>query len=153
MKRIGGVLLLVLTFFAGWFINGWRIGSKIDALKSEYAIALQKSEHEARAKEQALQADHDANRKKHEEEIENAKNEIDQLRARISNGTVRLSVPATACTVSENSGAGIEQTRAELDPQTANDLVTVAADGDAAIRDLNQCIDQYNTVAKAHRPG
>ena len=140
--------MLVLTFFAGWVVNGWRIGSKIDALKSEYASALQKSEHEARAKEQALQADHDANRKKHEEEMKNAKNEIDQLRARISNGTVRLSVPTTACKVSENTGAGIEQTRAELDPQTADDLVAIAADGDAAIRDLNLCIDQYNAIAK-----
>lgn len=147
LKWIGGVLLFVMAFVAGWAANGWRIGSEVDRLKAQYATALQQSEQEARAKERALRADHDENQKKHEKEMQNAKMEMDKLRARIHRGAVRLSVPASACTVSDNPGTGDRETRAELDPTTADDLVAIAADGDNAVRELNLCIDQYNAVA------
>ena len=148
IKIIFAAIILGFGFCAGWLINGWRLNAKIEATAAEHVQALQRAEQEARAREQALQGAHNKLQAKHEKEKKNAETEIADLRKRIKSGAVRMSVPATACTVSENTGAGIEQTRAELDPQTADDLVTIAADGDAAIRDLNLCIDQYNAIAK-----
>ncbi|EEO27195.1 lysis system i-spanin subunit Rz [Oxalobacter paraformigenes] len=145
-KIINLVALFVVGFVAGWMVNGWRLNAQIEATEAEHAQALQKAEQVARAKEQAWQAAHDALAKKYEKEKENAKTEINRLRGRISAGTVRLSVPARGCAVSENTGTGTGETRAELDPETANDLISIASDGDAAIRELNLCIDKYNEL-------
>jgi prophage endopeptidase len=61
----------------------------------------------------------------------------------------RLYVPVTsnvgcAATTSNNG-----QARAELDGQTAEDLIRIVADGDRAIIELNSCIDRYNEVKEA----
>lgn len=145
-KIINLVALFVVGFVAGWMVNGWRLNAQIEATEAEHAQALQKAEQVARAKEQAWQAAHDALAKKYEKEKENAKTEINRLRGRISAGTVRLSVPARGCAVSSNPGTGAGETRAELDAQAADDLIAIAADGDAAIRELNLCIDKYNAL-------
>lgn len=145
-KLIIGIACLLAGLIAGWLANGWRLNAKIEATSAEHAKALQRAEQEARAKEQAWQAAHDALAKKYEKEKENAKTEINRLRGRISAGTVRLSVPARGCTVSSNPGTGAGETRAELDAQTADDLIAIAADGDAAIRELNLCIDKHNAL-------
>jgi hypothetical protein len=51
--------------------------------------------------------------------------------------------PAVGCATSTaNSG----QARAELDGQTAEDLIRIVADGDRAIIDLNSCIDRYEAI-------
>lgn len=145
-KLIIVIACLLVGLIAGWLANGWRLNAQIEATEAEHAQALQKAEQVARAKEQAWQAAHDALAKKYEKEKENAKTEINRLRGRISAGTVRLSVPARGCAVSENTGTGTGETRAELDPETANDLISIASDGDAAIRELNLCIDKYNEL-------
>lgn len=36
----------------------------------------------------------------------------------------------------------------ELDPSTSIELLSIAADGDAAIRDLNECLDSYEALRK-----
>lgn len=41
-------------------------------------------------------------------------------------------------------------TYAQLDPAAAADLATIPHEGDAAIRELNLCIAQYNQVKTAH---
>lgn len=90
--------------------------------------------------------------KKHETEVKNAKLENDRLRASLHNGTLRLSVPTRAlCATTDatNSGIKLAETRAELDAETADDLIAIATEGDDAIRDLNLCIDQYNAVESA----
>lgn len=137
---------LVTGIFLGWTINGWWSGNRIAKLEKDHAEAVLKAEQDARKKEQAMQAEHDALARKHEKEKKNAQTEINRLRGRIRAGTVRLSVPATACAVSQNPGTGIAETRAELDRKTADDLVAIAADGDEAIRKLNLCIDQYKAL-------
>lgn len=93
-----------------------------------------------------MQAEHDALARKHEKEKKNAQTEINRLRGRIRAGTVRLSVPARGCTVPGNTTNDAGETRAELDGKTAYDLISIAADGDAAIRELNLCIDQYKAL-------
>lgn len=137
---------LIAGLIAGWLANGWRLNEEIEATAAEHAQALQRAEQEARAKEQAWQSAHNELQAKYEEEKKDVESKIANLRRRVQSGAVRMSVPATACAVSQNPGTGAVQTRAELDGQTADDLITIAADGDAAIRELNLCIDKYNEL-------
>lgn len=137
---------LIAGLIAGWLANGWRLNEQIEATAAEHAQAIQRAEQEARAKEQAWQSAQNELQVKYEQEKKDAESEIADLRKRIRSGAVRLSIPATACTVSEGSRIGGAETRAELDGQTADDLIAIAADGDAAIRELNLCIDKYNAL-------
>ena len=137
---------LIAGVIAGWLANGWRLNEKIEATAAEHAQALQRAEQEARAKEQEWQSAHNELQAKYEEEKKDAESKIADLRRRVHSGAVRMSVNATACTVSKNPGTGTVETRAELDRQIADELVGIAADGDAAIRELNRCIDQYNAI-------
>jgi prophage endopeptidase len=64
---------------------------------------------------------------------------------------LRLSVKAPNCPVQATSDTPVAsgdsvQTSAELDRETAKSLVAITDDGDKAIRQLNACIDAYNTV-------
>lgn len=145
-KLIIGIACLLVGLIAGWIVNGWRLNEKIEATAAEHAQALQRAEQEARAKEQSWQSAHDELQAKYEEEKKDAESKIADLRRRVQSGAVRMSVNATACTVSTNTRTGIAETRAKLDGQTADDLITIAADGDAAIRELNLCIDKYNSL-------
>lgn len=145
-KLIIGIACLLSGLIAGWFANGWRLNARIEAAAAEHAQALQRAEQEARAKEQEWQAAQNELQAKYEQEKKNAESKIADLRRRVQSGNVRMSVPATACTVSKNPGTGIAETRAELDGQIADDLISIAADGDAAIRELNLCIDKYNKL-------
>ena len=79
---------------------------------------------------------------------ENAKAQITKLQSDVANGAVRLSIATRSVQTSENatSTTGGAETRAELDPEVANALITIASDGDKAIRSLNACIDIYNEV-------
>lgn len=145
-KLIIGIAGLIVGLIAGWFANGWRLNAQIEATAAEHAQALQKAEQEARAKEQAWQSAHNDLQAKYEQEKKDAESKIADLRRRVQSGTVRMSILATACAVSQNPGTGIAETRAELDPETAERILAVGRDGDEAIRDLNQCIDQYRAL-------
>lgn len=145
-KLIIGIACLLVGLIAGWLANGWRLNARIEATEAEHAQAIQRAEQEARAKEQAWQAAHNKLKAKYEEEKKDAESKIADLRRRVQSGAVRMSVNATACAVSKDPGTGAVQTRAELDGQAADDLIAIAADGDAAIRELNLCIDKYNEL-------
>lgn len=93
---------------------------------------------------------------RHHQEQTHAQAEIDRLRADVRTGTVRLSVPATATACPASPGpadtgpaTGPAPARTELDPATADALVAITSDGDNAIRDLNACIERYDTVRQA----
>jgi hypothetical protein len=58
----------------------------------------------------------------------------------------RLYVPVTTKGGCSPSATDNGQARAELDGQTAEDLIRLVAEGDRAIIDLNSCIDRYNQV-------
>ena len=145
-KLIIGIAGLIVGLIAGWFANGWRLNAQIEATAAEHAQAIQRAEQEARSKEQEWQSAHNELQARYEEEKKDAESKIADLRRRVQSGTVRLSVPATACAVSQNPGTGIAETRAELDGKTAERILSVGRDGDEAIRDLNLCIDQYKAL-------
>ena len=84
-----------------------------------------------------------------------AKIKENQLRADLNSGALKLRIPvkATACTsvsVSETttaaSGSDSGTTSAELDRSTSEALIAIAADGDAAIRKLNTCLEAYEKM-------
>lgn len=91
----------------------------------------------------------------HHKEQNDAKNNIDRLRAQLRTGAVRLSVPANpagnpaSSRDSATAGSPGTETRAELDRATAEALVTITADGDAAIIQLNAVIDAYEVIRTA----
>ena len=77
-----------------------------------------------------------------------------KLRADIATGERKLFIPVKAaeCAVSaatDTAAAGGDHSgtaSAELDRKTADDLVAIAAEGDAAIRKLNACIQTYEQM-------
>ena len=77
-----------------------------------------------------------------------AKAEITKLQSDVASGAVRLSIATRSVQVSTDSTptSGNTETRSELDPEVANALITIASDGDKAIRSLNACIDISNEV-------
>ena len=83
-----------------------------------------------------------------------AKSKEDKLRADIATGERRLFIPVKApeCSLSATSDSSIAagnnsgETSAELDRKTADDLVSITAEGDTAIRKLNACIQTYETM-------
>lgn len=77
------------------------------------------------------------------QEKQDAQTKINQLRADVTAGAVRLSVRASC---SASAAAGDSEARAELDPKVADDLIAITADGDQAIIELNSCIDFYNNL-------
>ena len=149
---IGGTLALLTGVFAGYWLCHlqWEASeSKMNAIQ-------------AREETQRLEKAMEENRNLHEtvsrmqirtkKENDDARRKNDVLLARIKRADVRVSVPARAC-VDNVSGSGHPgtddgETRAELDPAVVERILAVGRDGDTAIRNLNQCIDQYQAVAK-----
>ena len=149
---ITGTLALITGCLAGyWLCN----------LQWEAQDARTK-EMEAREETQRLEKAMEENRNLHEtvsqmqirakKENDDAKRENDLLLARIKRADVRVSIPARACSEnvpgSGHSGTDDGKTRAELDPTVVERILSVGRDGDTAIRNMNQCIDQYQALAK-----
>jgi len=77
-----------------------------------------------------------------------AKAEITKLQSDVASGAIRLSIATRSIQTSSDTAptSGNTEARSELDPEAANALITIASDGDKAIRSLNACIDIYNEV-------
>jgi hypothetical protein len=127
MLRNLGVFIacLVMTFFAGKYQARQEIQAEVDRIES-------KMQDEAATATAKL-----------EKEKQDALSKVNQLRADVATGALRLSVRASC---SATTAAGDSEARAELDPKAADDLIAIAADGDQAIIELNSCIDFYNNL-------
>lgn len=130
--------LLVAAFIAG----GYYARQETDAL----IVQAEEQVYQARLTSKLLLDSIETSIANYEEEAENAKKTIDQLRADVRNSNRRLSVAVRSCSQSNHPGTGSGQARAELDPAAAERIIAITEDGDAAIRKLNRCIDQYNLV-------
>lgn len=127
MLRNLGVFIACLTmaFFTGKYQERQEIKAEVTRIES------------------AMQDEAAATTAKLEKEKRDAELKVNQLRADVAAGAVRLSVRASC---SASTTAGDQQARAELDPKAADDLISIAADGDQAIIELNSCIDFYNNL-------
>lgn len=146
----------------GWTTQGWRKDASIAALqrhaatnKSNAATALAQATARVLTLERAAgaalaqRADHLTQEQTH------AKTERDRFNDDVRSGAVRLSIPVASgqCAATADSTAAASdrhQARAELDPATAAALDAIAGDGDDATRQLNACIDAYNTLRNTY---
>jgi len=119
------VACLLMAFFAGKYEERQAIKAEVERIES------------------SMRDEAAATTAKLEKEKRDAQTKVDQLRADVAAGAVRLSVRASC---SASTAAGDSEARAELDPKTADDLIAIAADGDQAIIELNSCIDFYNNL-------
>ena len=119
------VACLAMAFFAGKYQERQEIKAEVERIESSMRD-------EAAATTQKL-----------EKEKRDAEIKVNQLRADVASGALRLSVRASC---SAGASSGDSEARAELDSKTADDLIAIAADGDKAIIELNSCIDFYNNL-------
>jgi prophage endopeptidase len=168
MKRLcDGVLLLVAALLAFWLgsLQGRALGGAQEQVAAEqrerqvsarHTAAMQAANARYRRSEAELQARSTAATESLKRTLIDEKNQHDRLVADLRAGAFRLSVPIVA-SAGAACGAGLagdpattagdwRETRAELAPAAAEDLATIAADGNAAIAQLNACIDRYNDV-------
>ena len=127
MLRNLGIFIacLLMAFFAGKYQERQEIKAEVTRIDS------------------AMRDEAAATTAKLEKEKRDAEIKVNQLRADVAAGTVRLSVRASC---SASTATGDSEARAELDPKTADDLIAITAEGDQAIIELNSCIDFYNNL-------
>ena len=151
MRRI--VLAALIAFIIG-ALAGYRTGSAVSQAEHERYLARQARQENARLAE-VMESNrtlhHEISRLQATREKENrhAQEKYHALLARIARGDTRLSVPVRTAGGLSCSGRAADaagKTDAGLDPETARRMLSVGHDGDAAIRELNQCIDQYRAV-------
>jgi hypothetical protein len=144
-------LIAVVLAFVGAFFGGYYKGEQAEHDRQQLEIA--KLNEEARQKEQALVSAVHTTATQLVKVNNDAKIQIAKRDAAIASGALRLRVPVktTLCPISATTDAAPAprdsvQASAELDPETARRLVAITDQGDANTRQLNACIDAYNTV-------
>jgi type II secretory pathway pseudopilin PulG len=145
------VLLGILMAVVGSFGSGYYKGGEDENARQQLEIAALNAE--ARVKEQALITVVQTQSNKLQKANQDAKLAQQKRNADIDSGALRLRLPVKApvCPVQATADTPVAsgdsvQTSAELDGETAKSLVAITDDGDKAIRQLNACIDAYNTV-------
>lgn len=150
-----GITSAAIGFALGWCTQADRSNATIAKLQLQNAETAARALAQARTNEQKLQAEAEALSETYQKEQKNAQNTIEKLRADLRAGTLRLSVPHSGKAAAHpdpmpaDSAAQYPENRTRLDPETADALVAITADGDTAIRNLNRCIDQYTAIRKA----
>lgn len=145
--KLLGVVLAFLVFIGGYWKGTYDKGVSV-AL--EVAEANDKAR-QAEAQMAVVATTYATTLRKNET---NAQKKINDLRVAVASGERRLFLPTQApvCGVqastdaSPASGSDAGETRASLDREVADSLIAITAEGDTAIRKLNICIEQYNSV-------
>jgi len=145
------VLLGILITVVGAFGSGYYKGAEDENARQQLEIAALNAE--ARVKEQALITVVQTQSNKLQKANQDAKLAQQKRNLDIDSGALRLRLPVKApvCPVQATADTSVAsgdsvQTSAELDGETAKSLVAITDDGDKAIRQLNACIDAYNSV-------
>jgi len=146
------VWVVVLLSLLASFGAGYYKGGTDEFLKQQAEIA--RLNDEARQKEQALVTAVQTQTTQLVKAEQNAKLLSQKRNADIDSGALKLRIPvktASCPTLQATSDSPIAardsvQTDTELDRETAKALIAITDDGDKAIRQLNACIDAYNTV-------
>jgi hypothetical protein len=148
------VLLGILMAVVGSFGGGYLKGSNDEVTRQQLEIAALNAE--ARAKEQALISAIQTQSTKLQKANQDAKLAQQKRNSDIDSGALKLRIPVQApvCPVHTASDAPVAprdsvQANAELDREVAKSLIAITDDGDKAIRQLNACIDAYESVRKS----
>lgn len=142
------VAIVMAMLFAGFGIFAHHEGYV--KAKQEMAEEVTKANDAARETEQVLTDKLNTQTVTLRKAQKNADRKIEKIKLDVGTGALRLSIPAHSCVqtpadapiASGNSG----DSRAELDRSTAETLISIAADGDAAIRKHQACVAVYNEV-------
>ena len=145
------VLLGILMAVVGSFGGGYLKGSDDELTRQQLEIAALNAE--ARVKEQALITVVQTQSIKLQKANQDAKLAQQKRNSDIESGALKLRLPVKApvCPVHTTtdtpvaSGDSVQATT-ELDGETAKSLVAITDQGDANTRQLNACIDAYNSV-------
>jgi hypothetical protein len=145
------VLLGILLAVASSFGTGYLKGSNDEIARQQLEIASLNAQ--AREKEQILVTAIQNQSLKLQKANQDAKLVQQKRNSDIAAGTLKLRIPVqapvcpvhTATDAPVTSGDSVQAT-AELDRETAKNLIAITDDGDKAIRQLNACIEAYNTV-------
>ena len=144
-----GIVMAVLSAFGGGYYKGKD--SEYQRQQIEIAALNAKARETEQAMAKVAQTYGDTLRKANNV----AKAKENQLRADLNSGALKLRIPVKAptcpslsvpetATVASGSDSGTAS--AELDRQAADALIAIAAEGDAAIRKLNTCLEAYETM-------
>jgi hypothetical protein len=133
---IAAIAFAVVAFFQGIHYQKLKDAAEMGVLNEKARAVEEQRVQEANDHATALK---DAN--------DQADKTITKLNADLAAGRVRFSIgavqPTQAAGAAPRTGA---ETRCDIDPEAAQSLVAIAADGDKAIRQLNELIDFYNQV-------
>ena len=146
-----GFVLAMGTAFSGGYYKGKD--SEYQRQQLEIAALNAKARETEQAMAKVAQTYGDTLRKANNV----AKAKENQLRADLNSGALKLRIPtkATACpsvsvpetaTVASGSDSGEARAESGGSVDVAADLLQIAADGDAAIRKLNTCLEAYETI-------
>lgn len=142
------VILGLLASLAGVFGYGYHVGwdSRDDQARVEVADANDR----AREREQQLTVainEQATQLRKAQDEVTSKERDLSRL---ASIGRLRLpapSCPSVQATANAAAPAGDrDEGPSELERQTIQALISIAADGDRAAQQANACIDAYNKV-------
>ena len=142
-----GIVMAVLSAFGGGYYKGKD--SEYQRQQIEIAALNAKARETEQAMAKVAQTYGETLRKANNV----AKAKENQLRSSLADGSLKLRVPVkTNCPISvpestaTPSGSDTGTASAELDRQASETLIAIAAEGDAAIRKLNTCIQTYETL-------
>ena len=144
---LSGLIALLLTFGGGYFY-GKHVEREVQQAE------VDRLNTEARAKEKALTTAVTTTANALRKTNEKAKLAAKERDSAIDSGALRLRVKTT-CPVSASAdtavatGSGGGEASAELDRETAKNLIAIAEEGDRAIQKLNACITLYNNARSA----
>jgi len=139
-----GIVLTVLSSFGGGY---WK-GKHDENARQQIEIAAANDKTRQTEQNMAVVANTYATTLRNAQNAAKAKET--KLRADAATGALRLSIPTQTpvCSTADTAPAAGDsrETRAELDRSVAEALIAITADGDAAIRKLNACIDTYEKM-------
>ena len=143
-----GIVMAVLSAFGGGYYKGK------DAEYQRQQIEIAALNAKARETEQTMAKVAQTYGETLRKANNVAKLKETKLRADLDSGALKLRIPVKAANcpipVSEStatpSGSDTGTASAELDRQASETLIAIAAEGDAAIRKLNTCIQTYETL-------
>ena len=150
------ILLAVVLAIVGSFGGGYYKGSNDEVTRQQLEIAALNAA--ARQKEQALVNAVTTQATKLQKANQDAKLIAKERDAAIASGALKLRIPIqapvcpvqTAADPTPPAGDSV-QAGAEFDRETAQSLVAITDQGDANTRQLNACIDAYNTIYQTLR--
>ena len=143
-------ILAAILIVGSTFGYGYHKGYDTRDLEMQAEIA-KKNEEQREIERRSVAALTDLSYKLAKEK-EDAKAANDRYMDALRDGSERLFVTVRgvqACPNSTAAGGDRNQARAELDPDTAREIVSLTNQGDDNTRQLNACIDAYNAVRES----